>query len=290
MAESSFVILRFFHFSSLLFSCGALCYLLWLTPRDYRPTLRPLVQTPIICGAWLGLISAVGVFLCQTVLMSGQLASLWQPQMWQAVAGTLFGEVWVPGMLLAVMALALVRSQQPTAVTLLFVITIGQLMLVAASGHAIAGTGWRAPLGWLLQSLHLLAAALWTGGLFPLLRMMRASGNQPLSRHAMHSMINFSRAAHLAVIVVVVSGGAEAYLIAGWPPTISGWWGGLLFKTTLVALMIAIAVLNRYWLVPRFTQLAPYSQQWFRRLTRVEGGLALMAVAVVSLFSTLSPN
>ncbi|WP_051150950.1 copper homeostasis membrane protein CopD [Tatumella saanichensis] len=290
MAESGFIILRFFHFSSLLFSSGALCYLWWLTPRDYRQTLQPLVQTPILWCAWLGLISAIGIFLCQTVLMSGEVEALWQPQVWQAVAGTRFGDVWVPGMLLAVLAAAIVRFKHPAAVYLFFVMTMVQLILVAGSGHAIAGVGWRAPLGWLLQSLHLLAAALWTGGLFPLLRLMRASGQQPLSRHAMHSMINFSRAAHLAVIVVVVSGGAEAYLVAGWPPTMSGWWGGLLFKTSLVALMIAIAVLNRYWLVPRFTQLAPYSQQWFRRLTRVEGGLALMAVAVVSLFSTLSPN
>lgn len=290
MAESGFIILRFFHFSSLLFCSGTLCYLLWLTPRDYRPTLRPLVQTPIIWGAWLGLISAVGVFLCQTVLMSGQLASLWQPQVWQAVAGTRFGEVWVPGMLLALLSVAVARRHCPAAIYLFFIMTILQLMLVAGSGHAIAGTGWRAPLGWLLQSLHLLAAALWTGGLFPLLRLMRASGQQSLSRQAMHSMINFSRAAHLAVTVVVVSGGAEAYLVAGWPPTMSGWWGGLLLKTTFVALMIVIAVLNRYWLVPRFTQFAPYSQQWFRRLTCVEGGLALAAVATVSLFSTWSPN
>lgn len=230
MAESAFIILRFFHFSSLLFIGGGLCYLLWLTPRDYRQTLFPLMMMPVTCCVWLGLMSAIGVFLCQTVLMSGDPQSLWQPQVWQAVVTTRFGEVWGPAMLLAIIAVLLSRYQRTVAVNLLLLVTLLQLLLVAGSGHAIAGVGWRGSLGWLVQSLHLLAAALWTGGLFPLLRLMRISGQQMLPSSAMKSMVNFSRAAHLAVMLVIVSGCAEAYLVAGWPPMISGWWGDCCVK------------------------------------------------------------
>jgi len=53
--------------------------------------------------------------------------------------------------------------------------------------------------------------------------------------------------------------------------------------------MIAIALTNRYLLVPRFRLAASNAAHLFIRLTQLELLLAIIVIGLVSVFATLSP-
>ncbi len=63
----------------------------------------------------------------------------------------------------------------------------------------------------------------------------------------------------------------------------------LLLKCALVVLMVAIALTNRYVLVPRMRQENPRTDLWFVRMTQIEWGVGGIVLAIVSLFATLEP-
>lgn len=52
---------------------------------------------------------------------------------------------------------------------------------------------------------------------------------------------------------------------------------------------MGVALINRYWLVPRFRVAGSGTQQKFIRMTQLELLLACGVVGLVSVFATLSP-
>ena len=63
----------------------------------------------------------------------------------------------------------------------------------------------------------------------------------------------------------------------------------LLVKCALVALMVVIALMNRYVLVPRFASNPQHAQQIFIRTTQAEILLGVLVLLAVSLFATWEP-
>ncbi len=103
-------------------------------------------------------------------------------------------------------------------------------------------------------------------------------------------MMRFSRYGHLAVALVILTGGINTLLIAGVPwPVHSRYLSMLWVKACLVAVMVIIALYNRYLLVPRFNQSQGAAQRQFITLIKVEWILSLLVVACVSLFATWEP-
>ena len=284
------ILLRFFHFSSLLLLTGCLTYLMLLTPAGYRNRLEIRLSPALRSSAGVALFSAIALFALQTVMMSGEITALSQPDIWSAVAGTRFGHAWLPEMILAAVSVMLLRAGGEAARYLLLVTLILQLILTAMTGHAAMHDGWRGVAGEVSQSLHVLAAAFWCGGLYPLLLLMQQGQRDPQDNTAVLTMMKFSRYGHWAVALVILSGVSNTLLISGIPRHFSFWLTGVLVKSVLVAGMVTLALLNRYWLVPRFRHSPAESRRRFIRLTQAEMGLALGAIAVVSLFATLSPG
>ncbi|SQC92822.1 Inner membrane protein YebZ [Cedecea neteri] len=70
---------------------------------------------------------------------------------------------------------------------------------------------------------------------------------------AITAMMRFSRYGHLAVAAVLVTGVVNSLLILGWTlPLESGYFRLLALKVGLVLVMVTLALINRYILVPRF--------------------------------------
>lgn len=63
----------------------------------------------------------------------------------------------------------------------------------------------------------------------------------------------------------------------------------LLLKCVLVALMVAIALANRYVLVPRMQQDNRCMTLYFIWMTKIEWGIGAVVLAIVSLFATPEP-
>lgn len=151
--------------------------------------------------------------------------------------------------------------------------------------------GWPGLLHQINHALHLIAAAFWVGGLVPLLLLMREARRIDRRTDAIRTMMRFSRYGHLAVALTLLTGGVNSLMILGWPLT---WHESrysllLLGKVLLVTLMVGVALINRYWLVPRFRVAGSGTQQKFIRMTQLELLLACGVVGLVSVFATLSP-
>ncbi len=290
MTDFLYVLLRFLHFSSLFLLTGCLTYLMLLTPPGYRNRLARQLLPALRSSAGLALISAIAIFALQTIMMSGDITAIRQPEIWSAVAGTRFGYAWLPEMIFPAVSVMLLRVGGETARYLLLFSLLLQLILTAMTGHAAMHDGWRGMAGEASQSLHVIAAAFWCGGLYPLFLLMKQGQRDPQDNTAILTMMKFSRYGHWAVALVILSGLCNTLLIAGVPRHFSFWLAGVILKSVLVAGMVVLALLNRYWLVPRFRRSPAASRRMFIRLTLAEMLLALGAIAVVSLFATLSPG
>lgn len=290
MTDFLYVLLRSFHFCSLFLLTGCLMYLILLTPAGYRNRLGDRLSSALRVSAGTALCSAIALFALQTIMMSGETAAIRQPELWAAVGGTRFGHVWIPEMLFAAVSVLLLRTDGETARHVLLLSQLLQLALTAMTGHAAMHDGWRGVAGEVSQSIHMMAGAFWCGGLYPLRVLMKQGLQDPRDNTALLTMMKFSRYGHWAVALVLVSGLCNSLLIAGIPRHFSFWFSGVLLKSVLVAGMVILALVNRYWLVPRFRQFPAESRRMLIRLTQAEMLLATGAIAVVSLFATLSPG
>ena len=139
------------------------------------------------------------------------------------------------------------------------------------------------------HAFHLICAATWLGGLLPLLFCMRLAKGR-WQNAAIYTMMRFSRVGHYAVAGVLLSGAINALMILGVHiPWQADYVQYLLFKCALVALMVVIALANRYFLVPRFRPETGRAQQIFIRMTQAEVVLGALVLATVSLFATWEP-
>ncbi|TPE19748.1 copper homeostasis membrane protein CopD [Pantoea vagans] len=283
--------LRALHFAAVMLLTASACYSALLAPERYRPQLARRLNPLVNGSAWLALLSALAMLACQNVLMSGDSANLLQPDIWLAVLGTHFGAVWqweIVFSVLAVSALLLTAQLRQQALLLAGVL---QLACMALTGHAAMREGWPGLLHQINHALHLIAAAFWVGGLVPLLLLMREARRIDRRTDAIRTMMRFSRYGHLAVALTLLTGGVNSLMILGWPLT---WHESrysllLLGKVLLVTLMVGVALINRYWLVPRFRVAGSGTQQKFIRMTQLELLLACGVVGLVSVFATLSP-
>ncbi len=283
--------LRALHFISVFLLTGSAFYTALLAPRRYRAVLTQRLHGLLVACALLSLITAILMLATQTGLMSGDWHNVADIGIWQAVLTTRFGQVWrweIAFALLSVLALLLRGHAQQR---LLLLSGLLQLVALAGVGHAAMHAGW---LGWLQQSnhaLHLIAAAFWSGGLLPLLLLMREARQIAFRTDAIRCMMRFSRYGHLAVALALLTGILNSLLIAGEPRQwqVTLWSELLLVKVLLVVMMIGIALINRYLLVPRFRQAASLAPQLFIRLTQLELLLAIGVIGLVSVFATLAP-
>lgn len=285
------ILLRALHFAAVMLLTGSACYSALLAPKRYRPLLA-LRLNPLVKGsAWLALLSALAMVVCQNVLMSGDSANLANVDIWLAVIGTHFGGVWQWEILFSLLAVAGLLLNGRLHQQVLLLAGVLQLACMALIGHAAMRDGWPGLFQQLNHALHLIAAAFWTGGLLPLLLLMREARQIDRRTDAIRTMMRFSRYGHLAVALTLLSGLINSVMIVGWPLT---WHDSrytvlLLCKVLLVALMVLVALINRYWLVPRFRLAGSGTQQKFIRMTQLELLLACGVVGLVSVFATLSP-
>lgn len=229
-------------------------------------------------------------------LEAGQMGEGWadalNPDVLGAVLlGTAFGRVWQLHLLLVlglmVVALTARRAFGPTA--WLSGLALASLGLI---GHAAALGGG---LGWMQRvnhALHLLACGAWVGSLVPLLPLMRTLEDPQGRSDAALALRRYSQAGHWVVALVVATGSADTALVLGrWPSLpLTAYDALLLAKLALVAGMIAVALVNRYRLVPRLGASPAEAQAALRRNTGLETMLGGLVIAVSVALGALDPR
>ena len=288
MLSGVYVSLRFIHFISLIVAFGCVLYGAWWAPVALRRLMMqrfyPLMRYLLSASA----LSALLMLMAQGGLMGNGWPDVWQPAIWQAVAGTQFGGVWVWQILLAFVALAVVWLKPRRPGRLLLVLFCAQLLLLAGVGHAAMNDGWLGIVQRTNHALHLFCVASWFGGLLPFIYCLRLAHGR-WRQAAICTMMRFSRYGHLAVAGAIASGVVNALLIQGGLISTSPWGRMLLFKCALVAAMVAIALVSRYVLVPRMSAGGTRAEQLIVRTTQIEIALGALALFAVSLFATWEP-
>ena len=285
-----YILCRWLHFAAVMLLAGSAFYSALLSPRRYKAHLSQRLHPLMLASSVVALISAVALLAAQTGLMSGDWRNIADIDTWQAVLGTGFGKAWRWQMILPLLACAAFLLRDAWRQPLLLLLGLAQLSGLAFIGHAAMLEGWSGGLQRANHALHLISSAFWVGGLLPLLLLMADARHIALRTDAIRTMMRFSRYGHLAVALAIFTGILNALMILGWPLDSFALYSQLLLvKILLVGLMVAIALFNRYWLVPHFRRAGERAQQAFIRMTQAEILTGALVLVLVSLFATLEP-
>lgn len=288
--ENLYVLLRWGFFVSLMLTTGGASYVAFLASGAFSGYLaqrmRPLLPF-VVVGT---LLMSVSILLLQHQMMSGDVRALIRPDMWFAVLSTSSGRGWGIQVLLALLAVLLSLLPGRRAYRALGIMVILQWCAMTLIGHAAAQDGLWGSVQRINHLLHLLTAALWAGGLPPLLWVMAESKREIWRHAAISTMLRFSRYGHCWVALNLLSGAANAGFIVGWPPSMGLYSALLLAKVCLVGVMMGLALYNRYVLVPRLaTEQGERAERQLIRHIWLAIGLSALVLLLVSLFATLSP-
>ncbi|MFJ4329279.1 MULTISPECIES: copper resistance protein CopC [unclassified Streptomyces] len=224
---------------------GTAAFVALCRPPDPAPLRRPLVV-----GWWTLLAATVLLLVLRTPYEAGTgPASALDAD---ALADTLTGR---PGVLLltrlallAPVALFLVgvsradryRRHSPLVGAAGAALAVGLALTWAAAEHAAAGI--QVPLAMASSTVHLLATAVWLGGLTALILTLRATADAA-------TVARFSRVALASVCVLVTTGVYQSWRgLGSWQALTGTTYGRLLLvKVVLVAVLLAAAAVSRRW-------------------------------------------
>ena len=178
------------------------------------------------------------------------------------------------------------------------------LFTVSNSGHAAAVTEWKAvALG--ADAVHLLATAMWVGGLFYLFLLMRSLSNAEADIRArlMGAVIpRFSRMAQFCVGAILLTGTYTAWIhMPSWSAFVTTWWGlALLTKILLFLPLLALGAVNLLVIKPQLrANLVEQGERAlegalgilkrFRPLVRAEAILGVVILLVVVFLTNFPP-
>ncbi len=282
---------RWAHYAAALTLFGAVGFTVMM-PAGFAATLNGLMRPLVAVAASVALITAM-IWLG---LEAGSLGDGWPSAIDPAtiesvIVDTAFGRVCRIYLLLLVILAALARGY-PRRARLVAALSGLGLVILAQVGHAAMHTG---PAGWLTAAsfaVHLLAGGAWIGSLVPLLLVMRRLDDPRWRLDATLALRRFSNGGHGAVAAVVLSGVVNAALVLGhWPTNLSSPYEAILAaKVTLVVAMVAVALFNRYGVVPRLQGRNSAAMAALRRNTGVELALGAAVLALVSLLGLLEPD
>jgi putative copper resistance protein D len=285
------VLVRFVHIASTMLLFGASAFLWVLSPHELAcrlvvPVVRIIGVAIVVVGIsallWLGL---------EAGLMGDGWDAVVSPEILvDVLTGTAFGRVWQWRLALLILLIGSLKTSRQYRWALSVPASAMLLASLGLVGHANMQSGLTGTLHRASTVLHILAAGGWLGGLVPFVLCLRLYGDPQLRRQVSVALRRFSRWGHGIVALIVMTGAVNTALTLGaWPIDLSSPYQLLLdAKIAIVAAMIAIAIFNRYVLVPR----VKFETTALRALANNSVGeiiLGGIALALVSAFGVLEP-
>ena len=304
--DDSLLAVRTLHFASAAILCGLTLFLLFVGEPAFRLALSSdlaQLNRRFRTLAWGAIVLSVVTGAAWLIILSARIsgAPLGDADAIRAVlTGTTFGHMWLLRFCLVLLIGGLLlrfdKSRgwrtcgEIAGCALLCAAIIGSL---AWTGHGVAGP--------LLESLgdaaHLVAAGGWLGGLVPFVMVaaqMRHSRTGACASLAVGVTARFSIFGIVMVTILIVSGTLNTWYLVGDLPRLVGTDYGrlLLIKIALFVAMVAIAVVNRFALMPQLRRADASVELTIRALERngtIEIALGLAIVGIVSALGTMVP-
>jgi copper resistance protein D len=306
--DGPLVVVRGVHFAATAVMTGTLIFRA-VVAEAASCSARPaalIVRTQTLRVAWIFLAVAAASGMIWLLLAAASMSGLsFGESMTSDVLSTVanetqFGRVSEIRLVLAVIiAGGLAYDRFPLARGLALAMSLGLTAALAWTGHAGSTAGAMGILHLTADTLHLLAAAIWIGGLVSLVLLLSVSRNDQTDAgvsFARNATQRFSIMGVAIVVVVLATGTVNGWILVGsWHALIVTFYGQLLIlKIALFAVMLLIAAANRFWLMPRLALRSRSEPQIevLRRLARnsmIEIVLALMIFAIVGMLGTLHP-
>ncbi len=284
---------RFLHDGSAMLSWGAFAYLATLVPQTLAGEIGRRLEAFRVLAIILAVATTAAALPLETAMIGEGWPDALDPATTRAVLlETSVGWAWqvqaVAASLVAVtLAASAARRQAVTA------LASGLLLAsLALTGHAAMHEGGLGIAHRVTDAVHLLSGGAWIGALVPLLPALGALKHAKRRREAETAVSRFSAAGHVAVALVILSGVLNTILVLGrWPTDWSSSYQVMLdAKIALVAVMVGLAIANRYGFVPRLASDRPNAVRALRSDTMVELALGLGAIGLVSFFGMLEPR
>jgi putative copper resistance protein D len=287
--ETALILCRFLFEAAGVYLWGASAYLAAAVPRPLGHAVAArLAGADMIAAAVLIATTIAALPVNAAILGDGWGEGIDGNLIGDMLAGTGIGHAWLAQALgAAVLPLCWVTTgiRRRAALAIVSALLLATLSL---TGHAAMQSGWQGIAHQANHIVHLLAGAAWLGGLLPFLVIL-GKPDEPQARLA---LIRYSTLGHIAVSLVIVTGLANTLLILGRLPT--DWrfayqWL-LSAKILLVAIMVGLALTNRYLFVPRLARDRRQALSALTRGTVAELALSVAVLATVAWFGTLEPN
>ena len=286
---------RFLHFMPAMLLFGAPAFraaLVGWAPAWMLSGLDARLRQPLVATAIVGFVSAVLVLAVETANMAGRWAAAIDFGVLGTVLGeTAFGAVWRWHVLFALGVFAAAIVDRTGTRVMLLVLSALFLGSLALTGHAAADEGAIGVIRRASQAVHLLAAGLWLGGLVPLAIALRLSSGRADVATADRTLRRFSGLGAGAVALILLSGMVNSWFsVGGWSDLLGTSYGrALTIKLVLVAGMVALAVVNRFVLLPSYGREPGLASRRLSRNIVLELVLGTLIILVASVLGTLPP-
>ncbi len=286
---TALAICRFAHFLAAMLAFGMSVYLRAYTPERLRLALSPPARRVALIASVVALITAIAWLALESASMADDWSAALDPEAIAAVlTDTAFGHAWSLHLALATALVAVAISGAGWGATSL--VSAALLASLGLVGHSAMQTGAEGVLHRANHAVHLMAAGAWIGGLVPFAMCLRAYERDDLRRDAVRAMAAFSFWGQLIVAGIVLTGVVNIALTSHHPPLppTTPYRALLVAKLVIVAIMISLALFNRFVLTPRLKTSAN-ALATLRATSLAEIALGCVVIALVSVFALLDP-
>jgi copper resistance protein D len=282
---------RFAHFMAAMLTFGMSAYLWAYAPERLKLALSPAARRLALAASLVALMSAIAWLALESASMADDLSAAFDPEAIGAVlTDTAFGHMWAAHLILAAALVAVVIFGPRARWAATSLVSAALLASLGLVGHAAMQTGVEGVLHRANHAVHLLTTGAWIGGLVPFAMCLGAYRRDELRRDAVRAMMSFSFWGQFIVAAIILTGVVNIALISGRPPIppTTPYRALLIAKLIVVAIMIALALFNRFVLAPRLKSSAN-ALPTLRSTSVAEIALGCVVVALVSVFALLDP-
>lgn len=268
----------------------------------------PILATRKMLIFWSGaaiLLSLLGFLALVAAMMGSSIADVdWQTSR-SIIVETPIGAAWVVRMVALIaclLAAVLIKRSDETRLVAVLGTSAAALATLVWTGHAGAREGVVGGIHKASDMLHMIAAAIWLGGIAAFLTMLRVPhdglwGDRLIVSH--RALDSFSRTGTICVAVIIVTGLVNSQILVGITnitTLFDSLYGWLLFaKLLLVGVMMMLAAQNRWRLTPGLGQAladgdAAKAVPALRASLWREAAAAAVILAAVAWLGTLEPT
>lgn len=298
------IVIRFALYADLMVLAGIVAFSLYaLTANERNSGILPLAMPCLILALAGFAVSGLGM-LALTASMTG--SSIWSVDgevLREIIGETAIGTAWVVRMAALAVAVLSAFAINRSAKALYAILASTSLAIATLvwTGHAGSTEGWIGTIHRSSDIVHMLAAAVWLGGIAAFGRILfrpvpALSGAQIAVTH--RALDQFSRVGALAVGLIVVTGIINCLAVVGFPHfsqlPLSAYGRLLIIKLLLFGAMLAIAGINRWRLTPSLDAAIRNNDPAsaiirLRWSLLTEGSAAFAILALVAWLGTLEP-